>query len=87
MKSFVKMSFTIMRRLLFGAIASAALPFYLVLCLVIIVVTSLADGLSYLHDWSHGRTEGRGTFCREFWAERVSHMVEEGKLIVAIVCR
>ena len=83
MKSLVRMSFTAMRRLLLGIVAAVALPFCFVLFLAIIIVTAIADGLSYLHDWSHGLTEGRDTFIREFWAERLSDIVDEMKWNVA----
>ena len=87
MKSLVRMSFTTVRRLLFGAAATAALPFCFVLFLAIIVVTAIIDGLYYLHDWSHGLTKGRDTFIREFWAERLSDIVDEMKWIVAFFGR
>lgn len=83
MKSLVRMSFATMRRLLLVATAAVAAPFILVLIATITVVTAITDGLYYLHDWSHGLTEGRDTFIREFWAERLSDIVDEMKWIVA----
>ena len=87
MKSLVRMSFTTMSRLLFGIAVVVATPIYFVFLLAIIVAFAIIDGLSYLHDWSHGRTDGRDTFVREFWAERLADVVEEVKLIAAIVAR